>query len=462
MEHGSFPGPTYSSGLVLNPCCALSTNRTMTCPTLPRLPGATAPFVLVFLALAGCTAAKPLGRAAPVQGETPAPNSRHQTHAPQPLKPSHYAVEVVASGLVHPWSLAFLPDGRMLVTERPGRLRIIDRTGHLSEPVEGLPPVRAVASGAPMFPPVGLHDVVLDPEFPRNRRIYLSYLAPPAGQPSGAVAAEPYREWVLHSPEERARNPIGVPQVASTRLSADEKRLEDVTVILEGGHRRLVVAPDGTMFVTASTPAGREIPIDDLPQRLSSYEGKVLRINRDGSVPSGNPWVRQAGARPEIYAIGLRDPQGAAIHPVSGQLWTVEHGPLGGDEVNVIRPGANYGYPVISYGRQYSGEPIGDGLTAREGMQQPVYYWTPSIAPSGMQFYTGDLFPQWKGNLFIGALAGRHLVRLILEGDRVVGEERLLEDLKQRIRDVRQGPEGALYVLTDAPDGQVLRILPRQ
>ena len=185
----------------------------------------------------------------------------------------------------------------------------------------------------------------------------------------------------------------------------------------------------------------------------------MLRINPDGSVPSDNPWARQPGAKPEIYAIGLREPQGASINPSTGQLWTVEHGPMGGDEINIVQAGANYGYPVISYGRQYSGDPSGEDLTAMEGMQQPVYYWTPSIGPSGIAFYTGDLLPEWKGNLFIGALACQHLVRLVLDGSRVVAEERLLEGLGHRVRDVRQGPDGALYVLTDAPDGKLLRMV---
>jgi aldose sugar dehydrogenase len=320
---------------------------------------------------------------------------------------------------------------------------------------------RVVPPGTPVSS-VGLHDVVLDPEFARNRRLYFSYFAPPAAEPGGFVAAERYLDWITRSPEERAKNPIGYPRVASARLSSDEKRMDDVTVILEGGHRRLLIAPDGSLFVTASTPVGLNVPVDDLPQRLGSLEGKVLRIGRDGSVPLDNPWIGQPEARPEIYAIGLRESQGAAIHPSSGQLWTVEHGPRGGDEINIIRAGANYGYPVISYGRQYSGVPVGDGLTATEGMQQPVYYWNPSIAPSGMLFYTGELFPQWKGNLFIGALAGQHLTRLILEGDRVVAEERLLEDRAHRVRDVRQGPDGALYVLTDEEEGQLLRITPKR
>jgi aldose sugar dehydrogenase len=360
---------------------------------------------------------------------------------------------------VHPWSLAFLPDGRLLVTELPGRLRLVDQRGDLSEPLEGLPSVRVVPPGTPVSS-VGLHDVVLDPEFARNRRLYFSYFAPPAAEPGGFVAAERYLDWITRSPEERAKNPIGHPRVASARLSSDERRLEDVTVILEGGYRRLLVAPDGSLFVTASTPVGLNVPVDDLPQRLGSLEGKVLRISRDGSVPLDNPWIGQPEARPEIYAIGLRESQGAAFHPSSGQLWSVEHGPRGGDEINIIRAGANYGYPVISYGRQYSGVPVGDGLTATEGMQQPVYYWNPSIAPSGMLFYTGELFPRWIGDLFIGALAGQHLTRLILEGDRVVAEERLLEDRAQRIRDVRQGPDGALYVLTDEQEGRLLRIVP--
>jgi aldose sugar dehydrogenase len=251
-----------------------------------HLPVAATLFALLSISLGGCVTTKSPDQATPGQEEWPTPSFADQTRAPQPAQPSQYSVEIVASGLVHPWSVAFLPDGRMLVTERPGRLRIIDQTGQLSEPLEGLPPIRAVASGAPMFPPVGLHDVVLDPEFSRNQRLYLSYLAPPAGQPSGAIAAEPYREWILRSAEGRERNPIGIPQVASARLSADGRRLEDVVVTLEGGHRRLVIAPDSTLYVTSSTPAGRGVPIDSLPQRLTSLEGKVLRINRDGSIPS--------------------------------------------------------------------------------------------------------------------------------------------------------------------------------
>ncbi|CAN5751586.1 hypothetical protein BH24BAC1_BH24BAC1_40180 [soil metagenome] len=393
--------------------------------------------------------------------EWPTSSFENQTRAPQPTQPSEYTVEILTSELAHPWSLTFLPDSRMLITELSGRLRIVDPQGYLSEPLEGLPSIRTVPSGTPVSS-MGLHDVVLDPEFAQNRRLYFSYFASPAGESAGFVPAERYIDWIMRSPEERAKNPIGYPRVASARLSVDERRLEDVTVILEGGHRRLMFAPDGSLFVTASTPVGLNVPIDNLPQRWGSHEGKVLRIRRDGSVPPDNPWGQQTDARPEIYAIGLRDPQGAAINSASGQLWTVEHGPRGGDEINIIHAGANYGYPVISYGRQYSGEPVGNGLTAREGLEQPVYYWTPSIAPSGMQFYTGDLFPQWKGDLFIGALAGRHLVRLVLEGDTIVAEERLLENFKYRIRDVRQGPEGALYVLTDEPEGKLLRMVPKK
>jgi aldose sugar dehydrogenase len=234
-----------------------------------------------------------------------------------------------------------------------------------------------------------------------------------------------------------------------------------VRIILEGGDRRLVFGRDGTLFVTTSTPAGNGVPIDNLPQELASFHGKVLRINKDGSIPPDNPFVNRAGARRDLFVIGLKDPEGAALHPTTGALWTVEHGPMGGDEINIARRGANLGYPVITYGVQYSGDKVGDGITARNGMQQPVYFWAPSIGPSGMTFYTGDLFPQWKGNLFVGAMPGKHLVRLVLDRERVTAEEKLLADLDQRIRDVRQGPDGALYVLTDEDNGRILRIVPK-
>lgn len=382
-----------------------------------------------------------------------------QTRAPQPTERSSYTVEVVATGLVQPWSLVFLPDGRMLVTERPGRVRIVERDGRLSAPLSGVPAVREVRGR-------GLADVALDPGFADNRFLYLSYFAPPAGEPGGPMTSDDYDAWVARAPAEREANPIGFRRVARARLSDDGSRLEDLEVVLDSGARRLRFAPDGTLFVTTwAHPVFPGLPETgaDEPQQLDRMGGKVVRINPDGSVPSDNPWSGRADVRPEIFARGFRDAEGAAIHPETGQLWTVEHGPRGGDELNAIAPGRNYGYPVITYGREYTGERVGAGLTAQDGMEQPVYFWSPSIAPSGLLFYTGDRFPGWKGNLFVGAMAGKHLVRLVLDGTRVTHEERLLEDLGRRIRDVRQGPDdGALYLLTSEDAGQILRVVPKE
>lgn len=390
------------------------------------------------------------------------PAFANQTKAPAPARSSQYTVETVASGLNHPWALQFLPSGSMLVTERVGNLRIITRDGKVGEPIAGVPAVRVVAAE-------GLHDVVLDPEFAKNRTIFFTYFAPSPGEAGGPFPTERFVAWEKQPPAMRAMSSPGFERVASARLSDDATRLEDVKVILEAGDRRLVFGRDGTLFVTTSATAGVGIPIDDEPQDKSSYFGKVLRMNKDGSIPRDNPYVtagrvdpvRSKPPRPDIWAIGLKDPEGAAIHPATGALWTVEHGPMGGDEINIVRRGANLGYPVITYGVQYSGEKVGDGITARPGMQQPVYFWVPSIGPSGMTFYTGDLFPQWKGNLFVGAMPGKHLVRLVLDRERVTNEEKLLTDLDQRIRDVRQGPDGALWILTDEDNGRLLRIVPK-
>jgi len=339
-------------------------------------------------------------------------------------------VETIARGLEHPWALAFLPAGRMLVTERPGRLRIVDPDGRLSEPLAGLPRVLAHGQG-------GLLDVALDPKFADTRLVYLSYAEPGAAGTGGTA-------------------------VARGRLG--EGRLEDVRVIyqqhpkVEGWNHfgsRLVFARDGTLFVTQ----GDRFTYYRGAQDLSVGFGKIVRISPDGSVPRDNPFVDRAGARPEIWSYGHRNVQGAALHPETGQLWTVEHGARGGDELNHPEPGKNYGWPVITYGIDYSGASIGEG-TAKPGMEQPVYYWDPVIAPSGMAFYTGDALPGWKGSVFIGSLRPGLLVRLTLENGRVAREERYLGDLGERIRDVRQGPDGLLYLLTDSRDGRILRLVP--
>ncbi|GAC1630444.1 MAG: hydrophobic compound transporter HcuB [Nevskia sp.] len=347
---------------------------------------------------------------------------------PGPTPPREYIVVEVARGLQFPWSLAFLPDGRLLVTERPGRLRVVDRDGRLSAPIAGLPPVYAQGQG-------GLLDVALDPAFASNHRVYLSYAEPDAfGKAGTAVARAVLGDGVLTGLEVIYRQ---------------EPKAEG------GAHfgSRLAFAPDGTLFITQ----GDRYLHRDGAQDLSNDFGKIVRLNPNGSVPLDNPFVRTAGARPEIWSYGHRNLQGAAIEPATDRLWTHEHGAQGGDEINHPEAGRNYGWPVITWGIDYDGSKIGEG-TSKAGMEQPVHYWTPSIAPSGMAFYSGGVFPQWRGNLFVGSLKFGFLDRIELKGDKVMREQRLLSELGERIRDVRQGPDGCLYVLTDNVDGRVLRL----
>jgi glucose/arabinose dehydrogenase len=339
-------------------------------------------------------------------------------------------VETVAGGLSHPWALAFLPDGRMLVTERPGRMRIATSDGKLSAPLQGVPKVYASGQG-------GLLDVVLDRDFAQNRTLYFCF-AEPAG---------------------------GGGRTAMARATFDESKLDDVKVIFHqegplssGNHFgcRIAQTADSNLFLTM----GEHFTDRDEAQKLTSHLGKIVRIRPDGSVPGDNPFVGRKDAKPEIWSYGHRNAQGAAIHPVTGKLWEHEHGAKGGDEVNIPQPGKNYGWPVISYGVNYDGSPVGSGKAEMPGMEQPIKYWVPSIAPSGMAFYTGGLFPAWRGSLFVGALVGQMLVRLTLDGEKVTGEERLLQGLRERIRDVRNGPDGAIYLLTDNNAGRVLRVVP--
>lgn len=345
-----------------------------------------------------------------------------------------FRVRVLSEGLVHPWALAFLPDGRMLVSERPGRLRLLAADGRLDpRPVAGVPAVAASGQG-------GLLDVVLHPDFAANGWIYLSYAA--AGE--GGVGTEVVRgRWVS---------------------DAAGHRLEDLRVIYRqrpkssGGQHfgsRLVFDRDGFLHISQGDRGTMA-----RAQQLDDLAGKQVRLHDDGRVPADNPWRGVAGAHPEIFSVGHRNVQGAALHPVSGALWTHEHGPQGGDEINIVRKGRNYGWPVITHGVNYViGTKIGVG-THREGLEQPLYQWTPSIAPSGMAFYVGERFPAWRGNLFVGALKYQMLVRLELDGERVVHEERLLVGREGRIRDVRAGPDGFIYLLSDAPDGKLLRLEP--
>jgi glucose/arabinose dehydrogenase len=368
------------------------------------------------------------------------PASAGQTRAPE--QKSNVALDVVtfARGLENPWGLVFLPGGRMLVTERPGRLRVVTADGKLSEPAVGLPPVDARSQG-------GLLDVSIDPAYELNHLIYWSY-------------AEPREGGVNNTAVARGRLSEGAtPRVDNVQIVFRQTPSLDSHDHFGG---RLVWRQDGTLFVTLGERGITEGRMQ--AQRMDGLLGKIVRINSDGSIPNDNPFVRQDGARPEIWSLGHRNVQAATLHPETGELWETEHGTRGGDEINVPEKGKNYGWPTIAYGIEYSGGPITGNITAHEAMEQPRYYWDPVIAPSGMTFYTGTLFPAWKGSLFIGGLGSTCLVRLSLEGKRVVGEERLLTDLqpRERIRDVRQGPDGALYLLTDNASGRILKLVPKR
>ena len=364
-----------------------------------------------------------------------------QTDAPERLTNVAFEVVTVAQGLEAPWGLAFLPGGKMLVTEKPGRLRVVAADGTLSAPVAGLPTIATRGQG-------GLLDVALDPAFATNQLVYWSF-------------SEALEDGTNHTAVARGKFVDG----AEPRMENAQVIYKQAPSMRSNGHfgSRLAFGRDGTLFVTQGDrqiEAGRL-----LVQQMDKLQGKIVRINPDGSIPKDNPFVGTAGARPEIWSLGHRNVQAAAINPATGELWEVEHGTRGGDELNIVRKGKNYGWPVTAYGIEYQGKPITGGITSQDGMEQPAYYWDPVIAPSGMMFYTADLFPAWKGSLFIGGLATTNLVRLDIKGDRVVSEERLLKDLQpkpERIRDVRQGPEGAIYVLTDNPQGRILKLVPKK
>ena len=382
----------------------------------------------------------PAGESAAPDGYAPIPAWLGQTRAPRPARVVGYSVETVAEGLAGGFSFNFLPDGRMIVAERAGRLKLVGKDGKITQ-LEGLP-ANLWARGQ------GLFEARPDRSFSTNRTLYLAYTVLPDGMDQAALPRTP-----------------GVLVVSRAKLSADDRRIEDVKVLLnaEGTLGRVIQAPDGTLLVTSTIPAGYGINSADWPQpqALDSNMGKVLRINSDGTIPRDNPFVGRAGARPEIFALGFRDMQGVAIHPRTGKLWMSEHGVRGGDEINVVEKGKNYGFPVIGYGREYTGKPINNDKTVQEGMEQPVYFWTPDIAPAGIAFYTGRLFPAWQGNLFVAEMVGRTLARLVLDGERVIAEERLLTDLNTRIRAVNEGPDGALYVMTDGNNGKILRLVPK-
>ena len=375
----------------------------------------------------------------PVEGR--APNAADQTPAfPEqtraPYSPSNIAlnIETLAEGLEFPWAMAQLPDGRFLITERAGDMHIVSG-GKLSPPIEGLPAVTVQEIS-------GLDDVALDPDFAANQRIYWSYVE---NRPAGNMLA-----------------------VARGRLAdGPQPRVEDVKVIyrqtpdLKSEHgnfgARLLFDDHGMLFVTLGDLASD--PLRPYIQQLDNGIGKIVRITPDGDPAPGNPFAGRAGARAELWALGFRNPLGLAFRPGTDELWEVDVGAFGGDELNKIEPGRNYGWPVISYGMEYGRRPIGEGAQ-KMGMEQPVYYWDPVISPSSLMFYSGDLFPQWKGNAFVTSLSQAHLVRLVMDGDRVSGEERLLADRRERLRQVQQAPDGALYVLTDGKEGKLLRLTP--
>ncbi len=343
--------------------------------------------------------------------------------------------ETVASGLENPWGVAFLPEGRFVVTEKPGRLRLVAADGKVGAPIQGLPPVAAGGQG-------GLLDVLADAGFAQNRTLYFCYSEPEAAGGSANSTA-----------------------LARARLSADGTKLEALKVIFSQKPKvasrahfgcRIVEARDGHLFLTLGDRFSRK----DDAQTLDNHHGKVVRIAKDGSVPKDNPFVGKAGALPEIWSYGHRNSQGAALSP-DGRFWMTEHGPQGGDEINIPRAGVNHGWPVITYGENYGGGKIGEGITRKDGMAQPLHYWVPSIAPSGMAFLTSDRYgAAWKGNLFVGSLKFGYLDRIELKDDKVVAEHKLLADGRARIRDVKQGPDGLLYVLTDESDGKLLRLRP--
>ncbi|MGZ5444977.1 MAG: PQQ-dependent sugar dehydrogenase [Thermoanaerobaculia bacterium] len=346
-----------------------------------------------------------------------------------------FDVVVLTRDLEHPWAVEPLPDGDLLVTERPGRMRVVSAAGNVGAPIAGVPEVMARGQG-------GLLDVALSPTFATDRTIYWSYSEPREGGNATSVAR-------------------GV-------LSPDRRRVDDVRVIFRAMPTydgrlhfgsRLAFGPDGMLYITLGERSVLEVRPQ--AQQMNSHMGKTIRIRPDGSVPPDNPFVGRSDARPEIWSVGHRNIQASAFDP-RGRFWIVDHGPKGGDELNLIEKGKNYGWPVVTFGEEYSGATIPSSVTTREGFVDPVYYWDPVIAPSGAELYTGNAFPEWRGSLFIGALREQRLVRLTLENDRVTGEEHLLADRGQRIRDVRQGPDGLLYVVTDEDDGELWKIVPRR
>ena len=360
--------------------------------------------------------------------------SQAKSQQPETYKTERVTISVslLAEGLDHPWGIAALPDRRLLVTEKTGQLRMIGTDGQKSEPIKGVPKVDSRDQG-------GLLDVALHPSFETNRFVYLSFSEP-------------------------GENGTNSTAVVRGKISDDFSELTDVKVIFSQKPKvastqhfgsRLLFDGNGKLFITLGERSSSQFR--DQAQELNSGLGKLIRVNDDGSVPEDNPFVKTTDAQPEIWSFGHRNVQSALLHPKTGEVWTIEHGPLGGDEINIPKPGKNYGWPVISFGKNYDGTPVGTGKSAQEGMEQPIYQWTPVIAPGGAIFYTGNMFPEWSGNLLVAGLKVTSLVRLAVDGEKVTSEERLLTDLGQRIRDVEQDQDGIIYVLTDEDNGAVLK-----
>ncbi len=383
-----------------------------------------------------------------------APAFPGQTRAPLADKSARFVVSDFVTELHRPWSMAHMPDGNMIVTEVPGRLRIISTDGSVSNPIEGVPAVRPFGSR-------GLNDIILDPDFENNRMIYISYHAMPDGMESDN-SDDAYKksmaemaEWNKLSREEKTANPFGVWRISSARLSPDGKSIDRVKTLINTVASRMAFDSHGKLLITTQ----RKSPMGQ--QDLTATGGMILRLNTDGSVPDDNPFIGVEGVNPMAYVIGLRNSNSFSFNKSTGEFWAADQGGNAGDEVNIIKAGKDYGWPEVSYGRMGGTKPVGTGLTVKEGTEQPIYFWSPvSMAPSDMTFYDGDLFPQWKGNLFLTGLSSMHMSRLVLSGDHVIGEERLLGEPGHRLRHVSQGADGALYVIQDMPMQKILKLTP--
>ncbi len=375
-----------------------------------------------------------------------------QTRAPLAPKSPRYVVNEFVTGLNRPWAMAHMPDGNMLVTEVPGRIRVVTSDGNVSDPIAGMPAVRAWGSR-------GLNDIILDPDFEDNRMIYFAYLAAPDGVESDNSDAAYQKsnaerqEWNALSREEKAANPWGIWRVARAKLSNDNGSISDLKILIDTVPSRMAFDDSGKLLITTQ----RKSPMGE--PNLKGTLGMILRLNKDGSVPDDNPFVGNDDVNDMAYVIGLRNSNGLSKNPETGEFWAADQGGDAGDEINVIRAGKDYGWPYVSYGRMGGTKPVGTGLTVKPGTEQPIYYWSPiSMAPSSMMFYSGDMFPAWKGNLFLTGLSSMHMSRLELSGDHVIGEERLLDEPGHRLRHVSQGADGAIYVIEDMPMPRILKL----